>query len=87
MIVYFPYVCAEFCGISGIVTLLFTAMSTNRYVTPNLSERTITDAEVRVWTTERKVSDRILLQHNNLQSSARRVAPRSSLLNCSPSSA
>jgi NhaP-type Na+/H+ or K+/H+ antiporter len=45
MIVYFPYVCAEFCGISGIVTLLFTAMFANRYVTPNLSDATKEDAE------------------------------------------
>ncbi|GMH64883.1 hypothetical protein TrRE_jg6655, partial [Triparma retinervis] len=45
MIVYFPYVCAEFCGISGIVTLLFTAMFASRYVTPNLSDQTKEDAE------------------------------------------
>ena len=46
MIVYFPFVCAEFCGISGIVTLLFTAMFSQRYVAPNLSERTANEAEV-----------------------------------------
>ena len=31
--------------LSGIVTLLFTAMFSNRYVTPNLSERTKEDSE------------------------------------------
>ncbi|GMH61996.1 hypothetical protein TrST_g14153 [Triparma strigata] len=45
MITYFPFVCAEFCGISGIVTLLFTAMFAQRYVAPNLSERTANEAE------------------------------------------
>ena len=45
MITYFPFVCAEFCGISGIVTLLFTAMFAHRYVAPNLSERTANEAE------------------------------------------
>jgi hypothetical protein len=35
-----PFVCAEFLGVSGIVTLLFTAMLSQRYVLPNVSTDT-----------------------------------------------
>ena len=45
MIMYFPFVCAEFLGVSGIVTLLFTAMLSQRYVMPNISEKTEIEGE------------------------------------------
>ena len=40
MMMYFPFVCAEICGVSGIMTLLCTAMFSRRYVLPNLSDVT-----------------------------------------------
>ncbi|GMI62472.1 hypothetical protein ScalyP_jg5509 [Parmales sp. scaly parma] len=45
MIVYFLFVVAEIAGVSGIVTLLITAMTSQRIVLPNLSDRTILEAE------------------------------------------
>tara|TARA_B110000305_G_C19126626_1_gene486901 strand:+ start:147 stop:386 length:240 start_codon:yes stop_codon:yes gene_type:complete len=44
-IIYFPFVIAEICGVSGIVTLLVTAICSQRYVLPNLSLRTVLEAE------------------------------------------
>jgi len=44
-IIYFPFVCAEFCGVSGIVTLLTSAVCSQRFVLPNVSVRTVLEAE------------------------------------------
>jgi sodium/hydrogen exchanger 8 len=44
-IMYFPFVLAEICRVSGIVTVLFTGICARRYAEPNLSEKGAENAD------------------------------------------
>lgn len=44
-IMYFPFVLAEICHLSGIVTVLFTGIASKRYAEPNLSSATKENAD------------------------------------------
>jgi len=44
-IMYFPFVVAEICHLSGIVTVLFTGIAAKRYAEPNLSSNTASNAD------------------------------------------
>jgi NhaP-type Na+/H+ or K+/H+ antiporter len=45
LIVFVPFLLAEICLLSGIVTILFTGMAARAYVVPNLSDATAEKAE------------------------------------------
>ena len=40
LLMYIPFILAEVCHLSGIVTIFFTGMSARRYIEPNVSEET-----------------------------------------------
>ncbi|KAL3905041.1 MAG: hypothetical protein SGILL_009836 [Bacillariaceae sp.] len=40
LLMYVPFILAEVCHLSGIVTIFFTGMSARRYIEPNVSEET-----------------------------------------------
>jgi sodium/hydrogen exchanger 8 len=40
LLMYIPFILAEICHLSGIVTIFFTGMSARRYIEPNVSEET-----------------------------------------------
>jgi NhaP-type Na+/H+ or K+/H+ antiporter len=46
LLMYIPFVLAEVCYLSGIVTIFFTGMSARRYIEPNVSEDTKRNAEM-----------------------------------------
>lgn len=46
LIMYIPFILAEICHLSGIVTIFFTGMSARRYIEPNVSEETQRNAAV-----------------------------------------
>ena len=46
LMIYIPFLLAEILHISGIVTILFTGISANRYVVPNLSTATKDNADM-----------------------------------------
>lgn len=46
LLVYIPFLIAEVLKLSGIVTILFTGVSANRYVVPNLSSITKVNADM-----------------------------------------
>jgi NhaP-type Na+/H+ or K+/H+ antiporter len=46
LLVYVPFLLAEIMQLSGIVTILFTGISANRYIVPNLSQTTKVNADM-----------------------------------------
>jgi NhaP-type Na+/H+ or K+/H+ antiporter len=46
LLVYVPFLLAEIMQLSGIVTILFTGVSANRYIVPNLSQITKVNADM-----------------------------------------
>jgi NhaP-type Na+/H+ or K+/H+ antiporter len=46
LIMYIPFILAEVCHLSGIVTIFFTGMSARRYIEPNVSEETQRNAAI-----------------------------------------
>ena len=45
LLMYIPFVLAEVCHLSGIVTIFFSGMSARRYIEPNVSDETKKTAE------------------------------------------
>jgi NhaP-type Na+/H+ or K+/H+ antiporter len=46
LLLYVPFILAEICHLSGIVTIFFTGMSARRYIEPNVSEESRRNAAV-----------------------------------------
>jgi NhaP-type Na+/H+ or K+/H+ antiporter len=46
LLMYVPFILAEICHLSGIVTIFFTGMSARRYIEPNISEESRRNAGV-----------------------------------------
>lgn len=46
LLMYFPFILAEECSLSGIVAIFFAGLSAKRYIEPNVSDETKKSAEV-----------------------------------------